>query len=491
MKVKFKKWVSVTAASILLAASFLGTATTASADEVKERTIADESIYDLLVDRFFNGVGTNDFDTNAKDPTKFAGGDFQGMIDKIDFIGDMGFSIISIGSIFSNEKYEGSLPTSYTDIEKHFGTKKELKKVIETFNKRKMEIMIDFPLNNVSANHEWAQDSAKKDWIASSKDGIVQWDLANKDVQAALIDAATQFVSTYAVGGVRLTNLQGADTAFINDMIKALKAENKELYIISNEESDAKFDAIFEAATNGIYRDIFKNVDRDSSKLLEPVAGDRPAQIMMDTLDTERFTFQATKEDMFQPTRMKMVLGAMFTLPGIPVIQYGTEIAMSGESAPDTQQFYNFKVNEELVEYVGDLQVLRNQSETLRTGKFEVIKNEDGLLAFKRSSKDETWIIMINNTSKTQRVDFTFDELGKDKEIKGTLESEIIRANDKDVYPVILDREMVEIYQVKDDTGINMSYVIALGFVYVFFTVFVIVIIRRGKKRRQQQDIAK
>lgn len=74
---KFKKWISATAASLLLAASFVGTIPVAHADESATRTIAEESIYDLLVDRFFNGSGTNDFDTNTQDPSKFAGAILQ------------------------------------------------------------------------------------------------------------------------------------------------------------------------------------------------------------------------------------------------------------------------------------------------------------------------------------------------------------------------------------------------------------------------------
>ncbi|ACA38811.1 hypothetical protein Bsph_1203 [Lysinibacillus sphaericus C3-41] len=74
--VKFKKWISATAASLLLATTFVSTTPVAHADAKATTSIAEESIYDLLVDRFFNGSGTNDFDTNTQDPSKFAGGGF-------------------------------------------------------------------------------------------------------------------------------------------------------------------------------------------------------------------------------------------------------------------------------------------------------------------------------------------------------------------------------------------------------------------------------
>ncbi len=209
---------------------------------------------------------------------------------------------------------------------------------------------------------------------------------------------------------------------------------------------------------------------------------------MVDSLETHRFTFDSANENMFPPTRLKMAMGALFMMPGTPVVQYGTEIAMNGEAKPDTHQLYNFKTDEELIDYIKNVQTLRNQSATLRNGDFKVITNENGLLVFTRTSDEEQWVIMVNNTSKTQRVDLTPEQLGEGKMLNGILHEEKVRINEKQVYPVILDREMVEIYQVRNDEGLNVPYMVALGLVWVIFIGFVVIIIRRGKVRRQEQD---
>ena len=47
---------------------------------------------------------------------------------------------------------------------------------------------------------------------------------------------------------------------------------------------------------------------------------------------------------------------------------------------------------------------------------------------------------------------------------------------------------MVEIYQVRNDEGLNVPYMVALGLVWVIFIGFVVIIIKRGKVRRQEQD---
>lgn len=477
-----KKWLGVVTAGVLLSTSL----SMAPISAKETQTIADESIYDVLVDRFFNGTGKNDDDlVNSQDPTMFAGGDFDGLVKKVDYIANMGYTMLSIGAVFATEKYDGSMPTSYKNLDPHFGTEDELKKVVDTYNERDMKIMVDFPLSNVSPNHEWTSQAG---FIGSNNDGKVQWDLANVKVQEQLIEAAKQFVETYHVDGIRLTNIESADTAFLNRFIESLKTEN--VYVIANSESDANFDAKFYEDTAALYTNAFKNVDLNTAILenhVNEAASGAPVLTMPDTIWSDRFTWAATEEGMYPPTRSKISIASTLLLPGVPVITYGSEIAMNGKAGVEAHQYYNFKTDSELADYVGQLQSLRNDSDTLRLGEFKWLENEDGYMVFERKSDTETWIVVINNSSKTKRINIPVAELGEDKEIRGMFDSEIIRENKDGNYTIILDREMVEVYQVIEARGINMSYIIALGLVVVLYTIFMVVIMKRGKKRRAEQ----
>lgn len=455
------------------------------ANAEQERTIADESIYDLLVDRFFNGSGRNDDDTvNAQDPASFAGGDFNGLLKKIDYVTNMGYTMLSIGSVFATEKYDGSMPTSYTAIDPRFGTEDELKELVKAYQKRDTKMMVDFPLSNVSPNHELATTAQ---YVASTNDGKIQWDLTNEALQNDLIDYAVQLVNTYGLDGVRLTNIEQADTAFLNRMIEQLKAAGA--YVIANAESDANFDAKFYNDMASNYTNAFKNVDLNTTVLeshIEETLAGTPVLTMPDTIWSDRFTLAATAEGMYPPTRSKISIASTLLLPGVPVIQYGSEIAMNGTAGEEGHQYYNFKTDSELADYVGKLQSLRNDSDTLRSGEFKWLENEDGYLVFERKSDTETWIVVINNSSKTKRVHIPVAELGEGKEIRGMFNSEIIRENKDGNYTIILDREMVEVYQVIDARGINTSYIVALSLVVVLYTIFMVVIMKRGKKRRAE-----
>ncbi|MEK3764751.1 alpha-amylase family glycosyl hydrolase [Solibacillus sp. FSL K6-4121] len=477
---RFNKWLSALTAGVVLSTS-LSFASLANAEE--NRTIADESIYDILVDRFFNGTGKNDDHTvNAQDPTMFAGGDFDGVLKKIDYVTNMGYTMLSVGSVFATEKYDGSMPTSYTLLDPRFGTADEFKKMVSSYQKREMKIMADFPITDVSPNHELAE---KQGFVASTNDGKIQWDLTNEEVQNEIIDSAVQFVDTYGLDGVRLTNIEQVDTAFLNRMIEQLKATGA--YVIANAESDADFDAKFYNDVASKFTNSFKNVDLDTSVLepyIEETLSDTPVLTMTDTIWSDRFTLAATAEGMYPPTRSKISIASTLLLPGVPVVQYGSEIAMNGTAGEEAHQYYNFKTDSELADYVGKLQSLRNDSDTLRNGEFKWLENEDGYIVFERKSDTETWIVVINNSSKTKRVHIPVAELGEGKEIRGMFNSEIIRENKDNNYTIILDREMVEVYQVIDARGINTSYIVALGLVVVLYTAFMIVIMKRGKQRR-------
>lgn len=494
INLRFKKWIGAAAASVLLAMSF--SAAPIQAEE--ERTIADESIYDVLVDRYFNGSGANDKNVDTQDPTQFAGGDFAGLISRGDHIKEMGYTVLSVGSVFATEKYDGSSVTSYTELEPHFGTAEEFSDMIKYFHDKDIKVMVDFPLTNVSANHEWVQDASKKAWVAGTADGKAQFALENADFQGALKKAIVDFVSTYKVDGIRLTNINGADTAFVNELISAIKEVHKNIYVISNEESDADFDADFHADIAALFSESYKNVDLSSSEVTKYVQGItegniKPSQLMIDSIWTDRFTYAVMSDEgnHYPPNRLPLAYAASLLMPGVPVTQYGTEIGMNGKVGPESHQLYNFKTDEELIDFIKNLQTLRNDSATLRHGKFEVLKNEDGFLVFKRQSEKESWIVVLNNTSITNRIDLSTNVIGEGKELRGMFENDIIRVNKEGNYPVILDRESIEVYQVIDETGINMSYVITLAIVYILFTIFVVMVVKRGRKRRAAQDMKK
>ncbi|MET1013089.1 MAG: alpha-amylase family glycosyl hydrolase [Paenisporosarcina sp.] len=475
---KFSKWIG-SIISCMLMVSLVGQV---PAHAEMNKDIRDESIYDLLVDRFFNKTIQNDLEVDAQNPAAFAGGDFLGVLEKLPYLQQMGFTIASLGPVFSSDTYDGQRVVDYSSLEKHFGTDKEFNTLIAGAKKQKTKLMVDFPIQHVSSNHVWAKENPS--WAIIKEDGTLEWDMDNPDVQQAIIQAAVDFIHKFDVDGIRITSIEGIDPLFLNKMIAALKKENEKLYVMSNEESEADFDLSVSATNQDLARNAFKNVDLSTEEFGETLKQVDTTR-SIDSLNERRFTADAAEENMFPPTRWKIAFATLMSIPGVPVITYGSEIAMNGEKPPESNQIMNYKVEEELIDYVGDLQKLRNTSAALRSGNIDLLHNENGFMVYKRSNADETWIVAINNTGSTQQFDLTEEMMGANLELRGLMESDILRQREDGTYRIVLDREVAEFFTVNEPKGLNKGYLAALALVYVLFLGFLYLVWRKGKQRKK------
>lgn len=445
----------------------------------------DESIYDLLVDRFNNGDRANDADVNTQDRHAFNGGDFTGLQARLQHILDMNFTLVSIGPVFKTETYDGNEVLTYDELEPHFGTVEEFHKLVKETHAKKLKIIADFPMGQVSADHVWTKENNYK--FIHSADGTVDWDANDPAVRNALIDTVVDFVTTYNLDGIRLTKLAGFDTEYLNEMIAAIHAAKEDTYVITNEDSDAEFNSTPSASKMDVLHKSFTKTDADSSHIDYFLDNDENNIIQLDDLTGPRLTYHMVEARMFPPTRWKVAATALFTLPGVPLMTYGTEIAVNGKEAPDSHPLFNFKTDMEFKELIGNLNLLRNKSDALRNGEFKMLYNKDGFMIYTRSSEEETWMIAVNNTSKTVHVDIPADQIGTGKKLRGLLNSDLIKESDEGVFRVVVDRELAEVYIADEDKGFNTPYLIASILVYVIFLTFLFLVIKKGRERRRNE----
>ncbi|MCS0543736.1 alpha-amylase family glycosyl hydrolase, partial [Aeromonas veronii] len=112
-----------------------------AADDFK---IEEESIYYIVVDRFNNGDSTNDLDVDRSSPIAYHGGDIQGIIGQLDYIKEMGYTSLLLSPVFENDS-NTFYPYHVTDrqqINKHYGTKDDLKQLVKEAHKKDMKIIL-------------------------------------------------------------------------------------------------------------------------------------------------------------------------------------------------------------------------------------------------------------------------------------------------------------------------------------------------------------
>ncbi|MHA6258437.1 alpha-amylase family glycosyl hydrolase [Sporosarcina sp. CAU 1771] len=470
-------------AFILSLALFLSILQPMGASAIEDRTLEDESIYELLVDRYDDGDESNNENVDTQNFSLFSGGDYAGIINRIDYIADLGFTMMSLGSIFKTEAYDGSRVEDYEKLEPHFGSEEDLSKMIEVAHEKKIGVLADFPFGGVSENHEWAKEGLFKGTPVG--EGRIDWDSSDALVKEALKNAVVAFAEGYNLDGLRLTNLNDFDTEYVNEVIAAVKKVKPEMYVFSTEVTESNFDAMPNVEKINALKQSFVAFNPDSSPLDLFKDEQENGFIQFDSLTEPRFTYEMREAGMFPPTRWKLAVAALFTLPGVPVMTYGTEIAVNGKEAPESHPLSNFKTDMELYDYISDLNKLRNQSEALRKGDFELLHNEGGFVVYKISDENETWIVTLNNTTETANFEIPATMLGENKMLRGVVDGDRVRESKDGIFRIVVERELAEIYFVDEDRGFNTPYLIASILVYVFFLSFLFVVLRRGKKARQ------
>ena len=161
------------------------------------------------------------------------------------------------------------------------------------------------------------------------------------------------------------------------------------------------------------------DVDRFASQIVNP---DRLIDHNSDPYSNPNYQIRKPNHEEWQ--KLKIAAALQFTLPGIPMVYYGTEAGMWGSDDPDQRkpmvwQEFNYQpethnqfgktrpadsvqFNQQLFNYYHKLIKIRKDHQALRSGKIAFLPNtQHKLLAFTRSNDIEELIIVINNQNQS------------------------------------------------------------------------------------------
>jgi len=157
----------------------------------------DDVIYLLLPDRFANGQPTNDdpvisrglFDRTQ--PRYYHGGDFQGVINRLPYLKDLGVTALWLTPWYDNvnhlnqrEKYahnnqrserghpvtdyHGYGAVDFYGVEEHFGDMSKLRALVATAQDRGLKVVQDQVANHTGPYHPWVRNPPTPTWFNGS-----------------------------------------------------------------------------------------------------------------------------------------------------------------------------------------------------------------------------------------------------------------------------------------------------------------------------------
>ena len=116
----------------------------------------DQVIYQIVVDRFSDGDPNNNWNVEPSVPGKFHGGDWQGVIDHLDYLKSLGVTALWISPVVKNveedagfDSYHGYWTQDFLRPNAHFGDLEKLRELVDTAHKKGFLVVLDVVTNHM------------------------------------------------------------------------------------------------------------------------------------------------------------------------------------------------------------------------------------------------------------------------------------------------------------------------------------------------------
>jgi neopullulanase len=407
----------------------------------------------------------------APEEQGFQGGDLFGIVDKLDYLQDLGISALYLNPIFSSAANHRYHTFDYYQVDPLLGGDPALRELLDEAHKRQMRVVLDGVFNHASrgfwAFHhilETGGNSPYIDWFVvedwplrpyfNSKTApmnyqawwnmpaLPEFNTDNPAVREYLLDVARYWLE-FGIDGWRL-DVPGDidDDAFWQEFRQVVKAANPEAYICGEIWTDAsrwlqgdQFDAVMNYLITSPLLSFFggetlhPKYSHEHLKLrpIEASTFAEDLEAMYDLYDWEINFAQMNMLDSHDMARalwimggdtaaLKLCVSAMMTLPGAPCIYYGNEVGLAAAGDPYCRAAFPWddqgSWDQDLLAHYKKMIALRNAHAVLRTGSFQRLYAEGMVYAHHRKLGEQEAVVVFNAGKQPAAVEITLPHGG-------------------------------------------------------------------------------
>lgn len=418
--------------------------------------------YQIFPDRFARGENSEGplgvtFKPWGSPPEEqgFQGGDLWGIVEKLDYLQELGIDALYLNPIFSSASNHRYHTFDYMQIDPLLGGDVAFRELLDRAHERSMRVVLDGVFNHASrgfwAFHhilETGGNSPYLDWFIvqnwplrpyqhSADDPhnyAAWWDLPalpkfntdNPGVRAYLLEVSRHWIAFGADGWRLDVPDEIDDPAFWRKFREVVKDVNPDAYItgeiwreaeswLQGDMFDSVMNYIFSRSAFGFFGSESLRTDYKPGgfplKRLDAESFAKEIELMLSLYDWEINLAQLNLLDSHDTARALWIvdgdesalrLAALFqmTMPGSPCIYYGDEIGMSGPDDPGCRGAFPWHAqdswNRELHHFYRRAIALRRRHPALRTGLYHPIHAQGEIFAFGRTLEDETLLVIFN-----------------------------------------------------------------------------------------------
>lgn len=396
--------------------------------------VRDAIFYQIFPDRFYNGDRSNDpigVRPWGETPTatSFFGGDLWGVLEKLDYLEDLGVTALYLTPIFrasTNHRYDTE---DYFQVDPALGGDLALRKLVNEVHRRKMRLILDGVFNHCGHGHPFFRDAQRSrerspywDWFVWEEEApgyscwagcptLPEWNHDNPRVREYLLSVVCYWLEEYEIDGWRLDTVEYLPPDFVREIYRTVKAVNPEAYVLG-EVMGLGTPWFRHRALDGVmhYRlwegmvRFFAEEAWDAQRFVRyvwhiwrsyPSWANFAAYTLLGSHDKPRFLTLAGGA-----TKKFMLAGAfLLAFPGAPAIYYGDEVGVEGGEDPDCRRCFpweKIRPDHPILSLFRKLIRWRREMEALRHGSLSFPVAQGRTFILSRPHVDTEALLALN-----------------------------------------------------------------------------------------------
>ena len=195
-------------------------------------------VYQIMIDRFANNSRFQKNNDNCT-PPPFRGGNIKGIINRLDYIADLGANSILLSPFFKSNAYHGyHCTTAMNEIEPQFGNEEDIQSFVKYTKRHKMTCGADFVPNHCHItnpiyveHNDWFEFPNKEyKFYANIKD-LPVLNLDHPEAREYMIKQALQLCE-WGFDYIRIDHATGPSYSFLHELRMQVKRKYKNVRLI-------------------------------------------------------------------------------------------------------------------------------------------------------------------------------------------------------------------------------------------------------------------
>ncbi|MBK8987044.1 MAG: alpha-amylase [Chloroflexi bacterium] len=413
-------------------------------------------VYQIFPDRFAPGSGRAwNAITHLSD---IYGGTLRGIIEKLDYIADMGFNCLWLNPFFPDKTHHGYHATDHFSVNPRLGTLADMQELVREAHARGIRLLLDFVGNHVGSGHAHFQDALARrdspyhDWFLWEEwperyvayfhvPDLPELNTQNTAVRQYMFDSVRYWLGEIGFDGLRIDYTLGPSHDFWTELRQAVQALKPDAWVFGETVDTPTVQMLYDGRFHGCLdfllaqhlRDAFAFNTLDMAAFdaflhlheqFFPANFSRPS--FLDNHDMNRFLLIAGNDK----RKLKLAALCQFTLAGPPVVYNGTEVGVHQERFihdPDSHgmeecrqpMLWGDEQDADLRQYFHQLAQLRREHPAVWQGKRQTVYLDaaHGAYAYTVSSDEEIILVAFNLSEQAQTLSIQLTELGLTKEV--------------------------------------------------------------------------